>query len=145
MRRKISWKDGRTDGRTEVKQYTPPPPFPVERGYNDKIYDMTFISSFIMFFCRHYNDLFERFLVNMCKSNYKKKDCLIVWRDYFNLNLFYLASEHISLFNRYLISHFDWYAFHFVTYFKLIFHMQTRILIYKCWYHLHMYIGWGGN
>jgi hypothetical protein len=31
MRRKISWTDGRTEGRTEVKQYTPLP----ERGYNN--------------------------------------------------------------------------------------------------------------
>ena len=34
MRRKISWTDGRTDIRTEVKQYTPPSPFG-ERGYNN--------------------------------------------------------------------------------------------------------------
>ena len=31
MRRKISWTDKRTDGQTEIKQYTLPP---VERGYN---------------------------------------------------------------------------------------------------------------
>ena len=33
LRRKISWTDGRTEGRTEVKQYTPSP-FG-ERGYNN--------------------------------------------------------------------------------------------------------------
>jgi hypothetical protein len=40
LRRKISWTDGRTDRRTEVKQYTPSP-FG-ERGYNkNKIFSAT--------------------------------------------------------------------------------------------------------
>jgi hypothetical protein len=67
MRRKISWTDGRTDGRTEVKQYTPSP-FG-ERGYNNN--KIMFIYLLIQNFWWLYLTIEKCWWIWYLKPNYK--------------------------------------------------------------------------